>query len=651
VHQNQFKKGCTKWSAVKTKPTASCKETGCTCKNCSKSYKDKKEKAPKPEKVLSPKTLASKKKIAEPKVSKRDVPSPVIIKSARVEKPTHGALYVRSGRHFFTEDRSIVEMPELIAAQLDSYASFLDYGLQEALESVFPVTDFSEERVEIHFKWMELEEPRYSPKECRRKNLNYESYLRVKLQMLNKETGEIKEDTVFMGGIPLMTSKGTFIVNGVERVIVHQIIKADGISFEADAGVYTAKIKPKKWAWLEFSVDKRGVITVRIDKKRKMPATTLLRAFGLESDAALIKAFSGDKEAIAKFLQPTLDKDKTKNQVDAWHALYKLIRPGDLGTDERVEDLFRTTFYSPKRFDLGEVARLKMSRKLGVSGVYEGDGRYLSTDDVVETLRYLMKLQMDDPTATPDDIDRLDNRRIRSVGELVQEKFLVGLARMERIAKDRMTVLNLDESTARSFINHRPIEAVVKEFFSSSQLSQFMDQSNPLSELAHKRRISAMGPGGLTRERASFEVRDVHPTQYGRICPIATPEGPNIGLVLHFASYSRVDKYGFLQTPYRKVAHYVPNDGKSASESYHSRGYRRCKRQGRRTRKNTYDRCTRRRSQEKYQRYRDPRPRIHDRQIRICRCVCWAWFYHSRSQFSYWCSWEFLWYSSRCSSE
>lgn len=353
-------------------------------------------------------------------------------------------------------------------------------------------------------------------------------------------------------------------MNGVERVIVHQIIKADGISFEADAGVYTAKIKPKKGAWLEFSVDKRGVITVRIDKKRKMPATTLLRAFGLENDAAIIKAFSGDKEAIGKFLQPTLDKDKTKTQVDAWHALYKLIRPGDLGTDERVEDLFRTTFYGPKRFDLGEVARLKMSRKLGVSGTYEGDGRYLSTDDVVETLRYLMKLQMDDPTATPDDIDRLDNRRIRSVGELVQEKFLVGLARMERIAKDRMTVLNLDESTARSFINHRPIEAVVKEFFSSSQLSQFMDQSNPLSELAHKRRISAMGPGGLTRERASFEVRDVHPTQYGRICPIATPEGPNIGLVLHFASYSRVDKYGFLQTPYRKVAHYVPNDGKSA---------------------------------------------------------------------------------------
>jgi hypothetical protein len=228
---------------------------------------------------------SEKKKSARREMSVQDILRPEetrMVASTRVEKPTHGALYVRSGRHFFTEDRSIIEMPELIAAQLDSYQSFIEHGLREALESVFPITDFSEERVEIHFKGMELEEPRYSAKECRRKNLNYESYLRVKLQMLNKETGEIKEDTVFMGGVPLMTNKGTFIVNGVERIVVHQIIKADGISFEADAGVYTAKIKPKKGAWLEFSVDKRGVITVRIDKKRKMPASTLLRAFGLE---------------------------------------------------------------------------------------------------------------------------------------------------------------------------------------------------------------------------------------------------------------------------------------------------------------------------------------------------------------------------------
>ncbi len=561
------------------KPVTSMKKPSKSVKKEAPKKTPKAKAAPKPSKKVVEKAVKVKKAkvVAAPKEKKtkparremvvKNILRPEenrVIKSTRVEKPTHGALYVRSGRHFFTEDRAIVDMPELIAAQLNSYESFLEHGLREALESVFPVTDFSEERVEIHFKGMELEEPRYSAKECRRKNLNYESFLRVKLQMLNKETGEIKEDTVFMGGIPLMTSRGTFIINGVERVVVHQIIKADGISFEADAGVYTAKIKPKKGAWLEFSIDKRGVITVRIDKKRKMTASTLLRAFGLESDAAIIKAFSGDKEIVAKFLQPSLEKDKTKNQVEAWHALYKLIRPGDLGTDERVEDLFRTTFYNPKRFDLGEVARLKMARKLGVNDKYEGDGRFISTDDLVETLRYLMKLQMEDPTATPDDIDRLDNRRIRSVGELVQEKFIVGLARMERIAKDRMTVLNLDESTARSFINHRPIEAVVKEFFSSSQLSQFMDQSNPLSELAHKRRISAMGPGGLTRERASFEVRDVHPTQYGRICPIATPEGPNIGLVLHFASFSRVDQYGFIQTPYRKISHFVANDGKSA---------------------------------------------------------------------------------------
>lgn len=499
-----------------------------------------------------------------------DVPTPgdkktkTTTRTIAHETPTHGALYVRSGRHFFTEDRAILDLPELISAQLNSYAWFLQNGIREALEGVFPITDFSEERVEIHFKDLEIEDPRYTPKECQRKNLNYESYLRVKLQMLNKETGEIKEDTVFLGAVPLMTEKGTFIINGVERVIVHQIIKADGISFEMDSGVYTAKIKPKKGAWLEFTTDKKGMITVRIDKKRKMPATTLLRAFGLESDSAILRAFGEDKELIAKYIQPTLEKDKTKKQVEAWHTLYKLIRPGDLGTDERVEDLFRTMFYNPKRFDLGEVARLKIARKLGVSDIYEGDGKFLSLEDIVKTIQYLLRLSIGDTTASPDDIDRLDNRRIRSVGELVQEKFLVGLARMERIAKDRMTVIELDEASARSFINHRPVEAVVKEFFASSQLSQFMDQSNPLSELAHKRRLSAMGPGGLTRERASFEVRDVHPTQYGRICPIATPEGPNIGLVLHFATFSRVDRHGFIQTPYRKIAHFVANDGASA---------------------------------------------------------------------------------------
>mgnify|MGYP005669674617 CR=1 FL=1 len=437
-----------------------------------------------------------------------------------------GAKYEIQNRYYFSEDRAILDLPMMIEVQLDSYQKFLETMIEGALQEVFPILDFSEEKIAIHYKSMELEPPRYTPSECRRKNLNYEAYLRVKLEMLNKETGEIKEDTVFLGGIPLMTEKATFVINGIERVIVNQIIKADGLFFEPDkTGGYgfTAKIKPKKGAWIEVMTDKKGVLSVRIDKKRKIPVTVLLRAFGVDTDAKILAAFKGNKDLVAKYLQPTLDKDKSKSRMEALHVIYKLIRPGDLGTDERVEDLFNMTFHDPKRFDLGEVARIKMNRKLELNRDYEKDGRFLHAEDLVNMLQKLMELLATEG-AIGDDIDRLDNRRIRSVGESVLDKFLVGLARMERIAKDRMTVVDLEEATARTFINHRPVEAVLKEFFASSQLSQFMDQSNPLSELAHKRRISAMGPGGLTRERASFEVRDVHPTQYGRICPIATPE-------------------------------------------------------------------------------------------------------------------------------
>lgn len=250
--------------------------------------------------------------------------------------------------------------------------------------------------------------------------------------------------------------------------------------------------------------------------------------------------------------------------MEALYAIYKLLRPGDLGTDERVEDLFKTTFFDIKRFDLGAVARLKIGRKLGIKAEYEDDGRFLSKEDLVAGIRYLLSLNEEIPGHTWDDIDHLENRRVRSVGELVYDKLRIGLARTEKIAKDRMTIIELADATPGTFINSRPITAVMKEFFGTSQLSQFMDQSNPISELAHKRRITALGVGGLTRERASFEVRDVHPTQYGRICPIATPEGPNIGLVLHFSSYAKVDKHGFLTTPFRKIEHFVPNDGKSA---------------------------------------------------------------------------------------
>lgn len=296
----------------------------------------------------------------------------------------------------------------------------------------------------------------------------------------------------------------------------------------------------------------------------------ILRAFGYESDADILSAFKGQDEAITRYIAPTLEKDKTKNRMEALYAIYKLLRPGDLGTDERVEQLFQSTFYDVKKFELGAVARIKMNRKLSEtykehkksSGVEEANN-FLIREDFLCGLKYLFSLSLGESGFYADDIDHLENRRVRSVGELVYDKVKVGLARMEKIAKDRMTIItDLDEATPGSFINSRPMVAVMREFFGTNQLSQFMDQSNPLSELAHKRRVTALGVGGLTRERASFEVRDVHPTQYGRICPIATPEGPNIGLVLHFASYARVDKYGFITTPFRKIEHIVKNDGK-----------------------------------------------------------------------------------------
>lgn len=477
------------------------------------------------------------------------------------------ATYEDRGRWYFTDDRSVISYPDLIEAQTESYKDFLERRLDQALKESFPIADFSGEKVEIHYKGFQLGAPgeKMSIQDYKQRNLNFEASLKVRLEMLNKATGEIKEDTVFMGGVPLMTERGTFIINGVERVIVHQIVKADGLFFEPDKvtpGVYAMKIKPKKGAWIEVMPDKRGALFARIDKKRKVPATVLLRAFGLETDSDIIKAF-GDKEVVAKYLAPTLEKDKTKSRMEALHIVYKLLKPGDLGTDERVEELFKQTFYDPKRFDLGEIARMKINRKLKTNTSYEKEGRFLMVGDLLSGISYLISLLEHEAGFHGDDIDRLDNRRIRSVGELVYDKLKVGLARMERIAKDRMTIIDPNEATARNYINHRPIEAILKEFFASNQLSQFMDQSNPVSELAHKRRLSALGSGGLTRERASFEVRDVHPTQYGRICPIATPEGPNIGLVLHFASYAKVDKYGFILTPFRVVKHFVKNDGKA----------------------------------------------------------------------------------------
>lgn len=476
------------------------------------------------------------------------------------------SLYEIKGRQFFTDDRSIAWIPELVEVQLDSYRYFLEQGIDEAFHEIFPVQDYTKEKVDIYYKSFQIEEPKYSPVECQRKNLNFEAPLKVRLEMLNKETGEIKEQDVYMGGIPIMTEAATFIVNGIERVIVNQIIRSTGIFFTEAQGSYfpAMKIIPQRGSWFEIEIEKKGIINVKIDKKRKIPVTGLLRAYGLESNAEILEAFKdAPEEFVTNHLMPTLEKDKTANKMDAYHLIYKLLRPGDLATDERVQEMFDITFFDEKRFDLGKVARMKIERKLGIKKEYsEEGGKFLQLEDLVEGLKYLINLMYEKDGFELDDIDHLENRRIRSVGELVYEKLKVGLTRMERIAKDRMSIVELEEATPGTFINARPVTAVMKEFFGSSQLSQFMDQSNPLSELAHKRRISALGPGGLTRERASFEVRDVHPTQYGRICPIATPEGPNIGLVLHLASYAKVDKHGFIVTPFRRVEKVVKNNGK-----------------------------------------------------------------------------------------
>ncbi len=475
------------------------------------------------------------------------------------------SLYEIKWRHYFTDDRSIAWIPELLEVQLDSYNDFLKKWLDEVFAESFPIEDFSWEKVSIYYKWMALEEPKFDPETCKRKNLNYEAPLKVRFEMLNKETGEIKEQDVYMWGIPLMTWMATFIVNWIERVIVNQIIRSTWVFFtHGEEGWFALKFIPQKGSWFEVDIEKRWVINVKIDKKRKLPLSVLLRAWGMESNAEILDAFKDLwDEIIANNIAPTLEKDKTRNKLEAWHTLYKLLRPGDLATDERVEELFNVTFFSEKRFDLWRIARMKMQSKLGLKTKYEDEnGSFLNIEDILVSLKYYLNLCKWAKDHFIDDIDHLENRRVRSVWELVMDKIKVWIARMERIAKDRMTIVDLDDATPWTFINSRPVIAILKEFFGSSQLSQFMDQTNPLSELWHKRRVSALWPGWLTRERASFEVRDVHPTQYWRICPICTPEGPNIWLVLHFATYARVNKYWFLLTPYRAIKHFAKNDWK-----------------------------------------------------------------------------------------
>ena len=443
-----------------------------------------------------------------------------------------------------------MEMPNLIAIQRNSYNWFLDEGLKETFEEVSPITDFSD-TLQLDFLTSSFGEPKYSVEECKDRDATYAAPLRIKVRLLNKESGEIKEQEVFMGDFPLMTEQGTFVINGAERVIVSQLVRSPGVYYNREidtAGkeLFGCTVIPNRGAWLELESDANDVMYVRLDRTRKLPATVFLRALGYSKDEDILELFGGDE-----LIQPTIEKDTTSNEPEALIEIYKRLRPGDPPTVESARNLIHALFFDHKRYDLAKVGRYKINKKLGLD--VDKHIKNLTLEDILAAYRYMLSLMHKAEGYTVDDIDHLGNRRIRSVGELLQNQFRIGLTRMERNVRERMTTQDPNEVTPQSLINIRPVVASIKEFFGSSQLSQFMDQINPLAELTHKRRLSALGPGGLSRERAGFEVRDVHHSHYGRMCPIETPEGPNIGLINSLATYGRVNEYGFIETPYRKV--------------------------------------------------------------------------------------------------
>ncbi|ALX03857.1 MULTISPECIES: DNA-directed RNA polymerase subunit beta [Aeromicrobium] len=474
-----------------------------------------------------------------------------------------------------------LEVPELLALQTDSFdwligsekwkaevedalaAGRTDVstksGLEEIFEEISPIEDFSE-TMSLSFRDHRFEPPKYSVEDCKDRDVTYAAPLFVTAEFMNNETGEIKSQTVFMGEFPLMTPKGTFVINGTERVVVSQLVRSPGVYFErtpdktSDKDIYTAKVIPSRGAWLEFEVDKRDLVGVRLDRKRKQSVTVLLKALGF-TEAQILEEF-GQYESI----RLTLEKDNVQTQDEALLDIYRKLRPGEPPSREAAQNLLDNYYFNTKRYDLAKVGRHKVNKKLGADEAF--DQQTLTIDDVVATIKYVVALhagetELEMPAGTTlveaDDIDHFGNRRIRTVGELIQNQLRTGLARMERVVRERMTTQDVEAITPQTLINIRPVVAALKEFFGTSQLSQFMDQNNPLAGLTHKRRLNALGPGGLSRERAGYEVRDVHPSHYGRMCPIETPEGPNIGLIGSLASYGRINAFGFIESPYRKV--------------------------------------------------------------------------------------------------
>ncbi len=518
-------------------------------------------------------------------------------------------------RYSYGKISEVLDMPNLIEIQKNSYNWFLKEGLQEIFRDISPIQDFTGNLV-LSFEAFTLGEPKYHVEECKERDVTYAAPLRVNVRLINRETGEIKEQEVFMGDFPLMTDNGTFIINGAERVIVSQLVRSPGAYYgeTIDASgkkLYNATMIPNRGAWLELETDANDVISVRVDRTRKLPMTVLVRALGFSSNAGISELFNDDSRVRA-----TLERDNTTNREEALVEIYKRLRPGEPPTVENATQLLESLFFDAKRYDLATVGRYKLTKKLGwrrrlmgktlhqpvvdpetgeillaqdtvldeqnlamleEKGAFSADGvidvkiklkdgtpmkvlatpslpythRTITREDMIAAISYLLNLM--DGVGNVDDIDHLGNRRLRSVGELLQNQFRIGLSRMERVVKERMTIQDMEVITPQALINIRPVVAAIKEFFGSSQLSQFMDQTNPLAELTHKRRLSALGPGGLSRERAGFEVRDVHHSHYGRMCPIETPEGPNIGLIGSLSTYGRVNEFGFIETPYRRI--------------------------------------------------------------------------------------------------
>ncbi|HNT30065.1 MAG TPA: DNA-directed RNA polymerase subunit beta [bacterium] len=475
----------------------------------------------------------------------------------------------KTKRVFFSKNPSAMDSPNMVKIQLDSFDWFVNEGLAELFQEISPIEDFTGKNYELHFLKHHFDDPKLSVREAKAKGGTFARPLQVDVRLINKETGEIKEQNLFFGDMPWMTDRGTFIINGAERVVVSQLIRSPGVFFSEKIDMSlgrtlaSAKVIPDRGAWLEFETNRGDVITVKVDRKRKIIVTTLLRALGLGSTEEIADLFADvDTNPDHLYIQSTLDKDPSTTYEEGLLEVYRRLRPGDPPTADGSKQFIDNLFFNFRRYDLGEVGRYKANQRLNEDREITIQNRTLSPGDFVNIVRELIKVN--NGQSPSDDIDHLGNRRVRRCGELIKNQFRIGLLRVERIVKERMSIIETDKIAPNLLLNIKPVVAILREFFGSSQLSQFMDQTNPLAELAHKRRLSAMGPGGLSRERAGFEVRDVHYSHYGRICPIETPEGPNIGLIGSLSTYAEINKYGFIETPYRRVSKSVKNDGKAA---------------------------------------------------------------------------------------